>query len=406
MRLKNWSASCALAALAFTAIAPPAHAVAVEATCGAVLTTDAYLTSDLVCTGAGVTLDADVTLDLGGHKLTGTAKQTAITVTNGHSVTVKSGQVSGWAYGLRIGGAWAPDTLGTISVDNVTFSGNIYGVNGQDSQQNIAGFVITGSRFTGNRDGFHGDFTAPLKVSTSSFARNQTAIYVDSGSSVAVTDSLMESNVTGLRCFATVCKASRSTLRKNSFGATSGDYGNVELTDSTVTGNDIGYTAGYGLLKSNTFSNNNTGVVVIESGSVQATNNLFTGNGVGVTSVVTEGYTPRAELTGNTFLRNVDGVNVTLNSDDSDSQALLQGNIAVGNKRYGIHAPGATDAGENKATKNGKSCVGVQCAEDVNWPRCTTSDHHVRSAAAPPLCIPDHPGIPWRAQKRIGRTAR
>ena len=36
----------------------------VEATCGAVLTSDAYLTEDLNCTGPGLTLDGDLTLDL------------------------------------------------------------------------------------------------------------------------------------------------------------------------------------------------------------------------------------------------------------------------------------------------------------------------------------------------------
>lgn len=434
MRLDKWLASCAIAALASAAVATPASAVAAApATCGAILTTDAYLSADLTCTGVGLTLDGDITLDLRGHTLTGTETKTAITVMTGRSVEVKSGGVHGWAYGVRLGGLFGPEVQGTVTVDDVTFSNNIYGVSGQDSQENVAAFVVSNSRFIGNRDGFHGDFSAPLRVSASSFSRNQTAVYVDTGSTISLTESRFEDNETGLRCFATVCKVLRSTFKRSTHAITSGDYGNVEVTSSTVTNNNVGYTAGYGTLTSNTFSNNNTGVVVIESGSVVATSNLFTGNGVGVTTVLTEGYTPRAELTNNTFLRNVDGVYVTLNPEDSDSAALLAGNIAVGNKRFGIYAPGATDQGNNRSTRNGESCVGVRCLEVLTWPRCpSTADagalgratestlatareisagdqaggqnSRTRAAAGIPMsCIPDQPGIPWRPETRIGR---
>jgi hypothetical protein len=87
---------------------------------------------------------------------------------------------------------------------------------------------------------------------------------------------------------------------------------------------------------------------------------VFTGNRVGVLGESSSEFDSyQAELSGNTFIGNRDGVHLSLK--DGYDGAILKGNVAVRNKRYGLYAPRATDLGGNRAAANGRICLGVAC---------------------------------------------
>ena len=124
----------------------------------------------------------------------------------------------------------------------------------------------------------------------------------------------------------------------------------------------------FGALDSGRFSYNafldNTVAVQYSSGpevSVTAHRNVFTGNGTGILGeALPEDSDYRVvRITENVFLANRDGVHIV--AGGLGGSALVAGNLAIGNQRYGIYALGATDGGDNRAARNGRPCVGVRC---------------------------------------------
>ena len=106
MRIRSL-ATCLVLVLAGLLVPTVAHAAApvAVATCGAVLTTDAYLSTDLTCPGPnGLSIGANITLDLRHHKLTGPGSTTSgaagIAILDGFSVQLSNGTVQKWGTGI------------------------------------------------------------------------------------------------------------------------------------------------------------------------------------------------------------------------------------------------------------------------------------------------------------------
>ncbi|HSU35607.1 MAG TPA: hypothetical protein VLJ88_08100 [Propionibacteriaceae bacterium] len=169
-----------------------------------------------------------------------------------------------------------------------------------------------------------------------------------------------------LDCDGGSCTVTDSVLRNNRFGI--GVFeGNIEMTRSTLSGSEVGATI-FGALDSGRFNysafTRNKIAVQYLSGpelSVTAHRNVFTGNGTGILGVALPPDSDYrvVKITENVFLANGDGVRIVVGG--LGGSALVAGNLAVGNTRYGIYAPGATDGGDNRAARNGQPCVGVVC---------------------------------------------
>jgi hypothetical protein len=93
-----------------------------------------------------------------------------------------------------------------------------------------------------------------------------------------------------------------------------------------------------------------------------ARHNSFSRNGVAVLGqdAGPDNDYQSTSIAANVFIRNQDGIYLTVGGPEGS--ANIARNLAIRNTRYGIYAPGATDGGGNKAVRNGKPCVGVECA--------------------------------------------
>jgi len=184
--------------------------------------------------------------------------------------------------------------------------------------------------------------------------------------SAAITKVRLTNTKRAMDCDGGSCVVTDSVLRNNRFGI--GVFeGNIEMTRSTLSGSEIGATI-FGALDSGRFSysaftRNKVAVQYLNGPEVSVTahRNVFTGNGTGILG---EALPPDSDyrvvkITENAFLANGDGVHIVVGG--LGGSALVAGNLAVGNKGYGIYAPGATDGGDNRAARNGQPCVGVIC---------------------------------------------
>lgn len=185
-----------------------------------------------------------------------------------------------------------------------------------------------------------------LTVTKVQIDRNNLGIYCGGGN-CAVRDSLIKNNVVGTTANNSYYFFARNVFLGNGIGS--------RASGPAVAGATYTY---------NVFTNNRVGVRVAPHGSVQLTRNAFTRNGIGVQGVPGspasgEGWS--VSLTENVFIRNRDGLYL-ITSFERDETASLKRNLALRNTRYGFYAPGATDAGGNRAARNGKPCVGVVCA--------------------------------------------
>ena len=189
---------------------------------------------------------------------------------------------------------------------------------------------------------------------------------IDVDGSAAITKVRLANTERAMDCDGGSCVVTDSVLRNNRFGI--GVFeGNIEMTRSTLSGSEVGATI-FGALDSGRFNysafTRNQVAVQYLSGpevSVTAHRNVFTGNGTGILG---EPLPPDndyrvVKITENAFLANRDGVHIVVGS--GGGSALVAGNLAVGNKGYGIYALGATDGGGNRAARNGQPCVGVVC---------------------------------------------
>lgn len=340
-----------------TPIAAYAAPPPVAATCGAVLSTNAYLEADLSCRAdKGLTLAGDITLDLRSHQLigTGTEEGTAISVQSASTPQVKNGRIQGWGAGITFS---IPDDAGnasgTATLTNVTFVKNDAGV----AAGGGGDYDIKNSRFVGNRSGIGGVFTGKITVTASSFQGNDTGARMDTAT-LSVTKSRFDHNGTGVSCEEAACTLKTSTFTHNGTAISTRTFGVIAI-ENVISNNAVGLDAFVALghnLSYNAFTNNKTGVNFTTSGGT-LTWNAFSGNDVGFTSSGDEEPDFSATLDHNIFVRNGDGIHV------EDGGNSLKANTAGRNTGWGIYAPGSTDLGGNRAFGNGNSpqCVGVTC---------------------------------------------
>ncbi|WNB85132.1 NosD domain-containing protein [Cellulomonas sp. ATA003] len=339
---------------AATAAAPAAQAVA---GCGDVVDGEAYLAADLTCEAdVGLTLRDGADLDLRGHALVGRGSGDAVRYQG--DATVRNGTVTGWGTGLAPGVVDELERPLTVQVRSVRFVENGTGVVaasgffGQPAQVDVVA-----SRFERNRTGLSGNFGSGFDVRGSRFVENGEAASVITAG-ITVTGSQFDGNGLALSCDESGCLLEGNVLRDNALGVRAWVFG-ADLTRNVVTGGDVGFEAvgawGGSTLRGNVFRDVGT-AVRLSSATATLVDNVFTGNGVGFTA---EGDDPffTAALEGNRFVRNGDGI------VGVGVPTTLQGNVAVANRGWGIHAPGATDLGGNVARANGTDpqCVGVAC---------------------------------------------
>ena len=346
-----------------------AAAAPVAASCGAVLTSDAYLKSDLICPGDGVKLAGDLTFDLKGHRLIGSGGGVGITVSGIHSVQVRNGRIQHWETGLQ---APIPDTydgeptVRKVDVLTVRFDHNVNGLDTTNGYPYLSAittnFSAVGSTFDHNTVAVGGVFTGNTRISHSLFTSNFRGVTGNSGK-ISVYKSWLQDNDQGVACFEGVanveCVVSATRLKNNKTALWFQSAAIGSSTGNLITGSEVGINAAIGIAAASgtTFVDNQIAVrFVATSGTL--TNNTFTRNGVGFTAV-NDFEEVTATLTGNTFSRNRDGIYI-----GADVLGIsLKSNTAVKNTRWGIYAPSATDLGGNKASGNGMSpqCVGVAC---------------------------------------------
>ena len=158
----------------------------------------------------------------------------------------------------------------------------------------------------------------------------------------ALNDVVLVTNGTAVEANQASLDLARITLRGNRVGVhgrSQGESGSrVSMTESAFVGNEVAFQ-------------------VDPRTTVNLQHNIFQRNGVGYTVTAGESDGYQALLTGNTFIRNGDGVNVAIPGTS------LGSNTALRNSGWGIYAPGATDLGGNTARRNGNrpQCVGVSC---------------------------------------------
>ena len=360
MRIRSL-AICVVIVLAGPLVPTVAHAAApvAVATCGAVLTTDAYLKTDLTCPGPnGLSIGANITLDLRHHKLTGPGSTTSgaagIAILDGFSVQLSNGTVQKW--GTGIGFIETDDTpaSGSAAVTDVSFVSNGAGSSGGMSTT----LVFKRTRFLNNGTGIAGSWMGSATVSNSTFRGNQYGVSIDD-SALTLTNSIVDRNETGVYCYDAYCHVNGNSISNNKIGATNGFIGSFVMTKNLIRGNDVGVTSGgYSFvdLSYNAFVRNKTGLD-LEEGFGTIYRNSFTANGVGLASTNHSDPFAIATIEQNVAFFNGDGFSVTGVGDQ------LKANTAIRNHRWGINAPNAVDLGGNRASGNGNTpqCVGVAC---------------------------------------------
>ena len=350
------------AGLAVVPLSAEAGTKAVVATCGAVLTQNAYLNRDLSCSGDALTLKGTVVLDLRGHRLTARGGA-AVTFTGAGNPTVTGGAINDSATGLRAADEESDEPLQSrhVRVVRVGFARNETALQASGTSSVFGGRTtdvdVIDSHFHRNGDAIAGVFTGPFTVTGSSFTNNRRGVHIDTGS-ISVTRSYLGNNTDeGFGCEEAQCSLTDSRLENNPIGV-SIRTSPLTLRRTTITGSvtALSVVVGFGLAVSvNSFARNTTGVDLTLA-SATLTKNTFTDNTTGFTAASQEdGFV--ATLVGNRFVHNTDGVYT------EEAGVALKDNRAVRNTGWAFYAPNATDLGGNTQSSTGHRppCAGVVC---------------------------------------------
>lgn len=347
-------------------LAPPASAAPVAVACGDTVTGEAYLAADLTCAGDGLTLVGDVTLDLAGHTLAGDGSGTALLLSLDATQTVSGGHVEGWATGVAVDlSTQVPGESenGEYVLTDVVLAENQTAVDlGVDSllSGHTATFSFSGATFERNALAIGGLWGGVAEVTGSRFVDNGTVVRIDNAGA-SIRDSHLEGNgVVVARLLESSVTIARSTLRDNGVVAEGGEvFSAIELIRNDIRGSDLVVGPGDALVwvVDNRVTGND---VALDLGASygEVSGNTFRGNRVAFTSDgPVEGWDVTLRVERNTFTRNGDAVVTT------GAGTHVGSNVAQYNTGWGIHAPGVTDLGGNRAWANGRSpqCVGVVC---------------------------------------------
>ena len=368
-----------LVALAGSLWAPPAEAAAVDPvaiTCGAVLQQNAYLAADLTCpSGNGVTAAASLSIDLRGHHLTGSSSGVGITVQYPATVKVTHGRLTGWGTGLTTVSTTPDPTAvrANVTVIAVTFLHNGIGlapgeVNGNGSD--VIYYTVYRSWFVSNKIGVGGFIgNSETTVSGATFRNNQVAVSFHGNgftilTSVTVSNSEFSNNASGVYCTKAYCGLEGNSFSANPTAVTTEDFFSaLQMTGNTVSGSTTAVAVKDSFQTNvidNIFTGNKTALQV-NGGDGGLRGNVLSGN-VTALSITNAGLgfgdEPPVDISGNRVTNNTgDGIVI------SNSKVALKNNISTFNHGWGINAPGAIDAGGNRAFGNYHSpqCVGVVC---------------------------------------------
>jgi hypothetical protein len=340
-----------LAFLLGTVTLPLPASAAVAATCGAMLTTDAYLAADLRCPGGdGLTLADGVTLDLRGHRLVGPGPSagTAVAVADVEaSATVIGGRIEEWGTGIGpLGSAYNASVRGVTIARTGTGMVAHFGV-----------FAISDSRFADSGTGvsvFYGSTT----ISSTAFARNRVGVDGNEDGSVVIADSTFTDHEYAVAADGALII--RSTLRHGTVGVAVA----ATVRDSTIAYFTAGLrlpgsVRGVGLVENTRFIGNDTAIPLDRFGTQGIVrSNTFLDNVNGITVSADVDWVD-VTVEGNTLTRNGNGIVGT-----APPTVRLKANTATRNIGWGINLPGAVDLGGNAASGNGRSpqCVGVVCS--------------------------------------------
>jgi len=306
-----------------------------------VVSGEAYLAHDLQCSGTGIVVDGlPSAVNLDGHTLAGDGTGTAVVLrgSTGESswLQLDGGRITGWDVAVghhEVGGATFAPSLRSLEVDHV-------------------GTVLE----TG--------VSMSWSISSSTLRDNDVVVDVAAGSSVSFEETLVERN---RRVVApspgSAYGFARSDLRDNTELVGAGEGAHVRLQSVDVRGSATVVGAGWaslGVVESRLVDNG----VVVDAGAGGGTvrDNLFERNRLAVTAAPWTGAAGDGALvvTGNRFRHDVDAIRTPEGAD-----VHLGDNLVHGSTGWGIHAPGATDLGGNRAAGNGNEpqCVGVVCTE-------------------------------------------
>ncbi|MBD7918552.1 right-handed parallel beta-helix repeat-containing protein [Cellulomonas sp. Sa3CUA2] len=357
MRTTRALAAAAGAVVIVVAPATVTTAAPVTVACGDVVTGDVVLTADLVCRGSavGLTLADGASLDLGGHRLVGDGGATGVAVPGIGDATLRDGVVTGWAAGVTVGrDDQGPGPQGVAALEGLTLRGNDVGVELLGPAEVGPEVHVTSSRLVRNVVGIRTGAAGRTWVRSSHLTDNGTGAQVVTGTWLWLSDSVVARNGTGLRT-ASELHVHASTLRDNAT-ALACDSGTGDVEDSTFARNGVGVDCGVAAsldVTGSTLRDNGT-AVRLDGSYATLTANRFVRNEVGFVAV---GGSGNARLADNELRRNGDGILSV------PAGSALEGNTAVNNERWGIHAPGAVDLGGNTARGNGNEpqCVGVVC---------------------------------------------
>lgn len=339
-------------------------AAAAGVACGDVVVGEVTLTADLVCPGSpvGLALADGATLDLGGHRVVGDGTGTGITVPGLAETTVRGGVVTGWAQGLAVVPGDATSDWRYAMLDGLRLEGNDVGLS-STGEYPVALMEVTASQLVGNRVGLLASDTGWISFEGTDLTDNVTGMsaYL---SIVGITHAVIARNATGVQCGGASCSVRSSTVADNGTALTADPpvdhHWYLSLAESTLTGNDVGVDAragrhGWVEVFANVIQHNGT-AVTLRSTRGEIGQNRFLDNGIGYVDDGT-GDTGETTVRYNEFRRNGHGILSV------SPGTAVEANFARNNHRWGIHAPGAVDLGDNTARGNGRQpqCVGVVC---------------------------------------------
>ena len=377
--------------------------LAPEPSCGAVITADTTLLHDLIdCPGDGIVIGAaNVTLDLNRHTIDGDAASGAfgpdIGIRNDgfDGVTVKSGTVREFDFGIRISNVSANSLLRLLStlnsragiraegseggrllastaVDNGTFGIILFGENHNN--------LLEGNAASDNGGGGIGDFVSDHdRIAHNVVTGNaEEGIAVGGSSDSSVEQNSVSDNFGGIAVFG----SDRNTVTGNRVFRNrdniiiDGD-GNSVLANhvSDALGCDDGEGCGFGisveggadnLIADNTIARTLHSGIRLDAYGAPVSGNVFRHNNVHAAGI--DGIAINTDQVGpvlNTFL---DSNLVTGAADDGidvdSSSTTLTSNVANHNGDLGVEAAaGVIDGGNNHANGNGNpaQCINITC---------------------------------------------
>ncbi|MGY4645653.1 right-handed parallel beta-helix repeat-containing protein [Cellulomonas sp. URHB0016] len=352
--------SCVALSAAATLVAAPATA-GPPPVCGSTLTVDTRLTADLWCPADGVRLAAGVTLDLGGHTLGGSAGGIGVAVSNEGAVAVRDGTLSGWSSAVHTWAVGGPDaTNGPLTVRGVTFEENGVGLDASGESSTglyVKPTTVKGSTFRRNDLGLSTNWFGRAQVELSTFDGNTIGLF--DGGDVDVRRSKFRDNTYGVVVTEASGHIQDSTFTDNRTAVRLNEVGAVTIAGSRFAGSDVAVDgSGWAVdVAGSTFVSNTTGVDVGEYGGAVVRSTFWRN---GTTIRLPDMPSGPTLVQDNTFRQNTDGLYVAA----GDPSFQIGGNVARANTGWGLHVPGATDLGENRAAANGSvpQCVGVVCA--------------------------------------------